>query len=130
MEDDDGLTMDATRDLRKLLPVLRAIDAILAQVVAYAVDRRNQKEKVPLMFLPFGDVPTQASSSVDRWSSSRSSAGYSMPMADYKQAKEAFVSGSTGGTIARINSVCLTALVRPFHLLPCRLDQSAAYSTS
>lgn len=29
----------------------------------------------------------------------------------YKEAKEAFVAGSNGGTVTRINCVCITALV-------------------
>jgi phosphatidylinositol glycan class W len=32
----------------------------------------------------------------------------------YKEEKELFVSNSTGGSITRINLVCLTAIVRPF----------------
>lgn len=32
--------------------------------------------------------------------------------AEYKAAKEAFVSGTRGGSVSRINAVCLTALVR------------------
>lgn len=34
-----------------------------------------------------------------------------MSTEDYKAAKEAFVSGSNGGSVTRINSICLTALV-------------------
>lgn len=35
-----------------------------------------------------------------------------MSSSEYKSAKEAFVSGQTGGSVTRINAVCLTALVR------------------